>query len=106
LESLSEFARNTQRDMNELKVNLQQAIVSLREQGWSKRRIARELGLDRGTVGKYLRAGDSKPAIRLTGSGASAKPKPAISLTGSEGVFESKPAHAGRVPWSMLCVLR
>jgi Putative ATPase subunit of terminase (gpP-like) len=92
--------------MYQLKVNLQQAIVSLREQGWSKRRIARELGLDRGTVGKYLRAGDSKPAIPLTGSGASAKPKPAISLTGSEGVFESKPAHAGRVPWSMLCVLR
>jgi transposase len=83
--------------MNELKVNLQQAIVSLREQGWSKRRIARELVLDRGTVGKYLRAGESKPAIPLTGSGDGAEPKPAISLTGSEGVFESKPAivHTG-----------
>ena len=56
--------------MNELKVHLQQAIVGLHRQGWSKRRIARELGLDRGTVGKYLRAGDSKPAIVHTGSPA------------------------------------
>jgi DNA-binding NarL/FixJ family response regulator len=58
--------------MNELKVQLQQAIVGLRAQGWSKRRIARELGLDRGTVGKYLRVKDSKPAIVLTGSEAGA----------------------------------
>jgi len=42
-------------------VNQQQSIIALREQGWSARRIARELGLDRGTVGKYL-AGNSKPA--------------------------------------------
>ena len=46
--------------MNQLKVNQQQTIVSLIEQGWSKRRIARELGLDRATVRKH--AGASKPA--------------------------------------------
>ena len=69
--------------MNELKVHLQQAIVGLHRQGWSKRRIARELGLDRGTVGKYLRAGDSKPAISLTGSEGASESKPAIVHTGS-----------------------
>ncbi len=38
--------------MNQLKVNQQQSIIALFEQGWSKRRIARELGLDRLTVRK------------------------------------------------------
>src|SRR3974390_2602473 len=47
--------------MYQLKVNQQQSIIGLHEQGWSARRIARELGLDRGTVGKYV-GGDSKPA--------------------------------------------
>lgn len=81
--------------MNELKVHLQQAIVALHEQGWSNRKIARELSLDRGTVRKYLLAAPkpceggaaafSKPAISLTGSAADSPPKPAISLTGSSG---------------------
>jgi transposase len=54
--------------MYQLKVNQQQSIITLHEQGWSGRRIARELGLDRGTVGKYL-AGNSKPATNpQTGS--------------------------------------
>src|SRR5205823_4518390 len=69
--------------MNELKVHLQQAIVGLHQQGWSKRRIARELGLDRGTISKYLRAGDSKPATSLTGSEGTSDSKPAIVHTGS-----------------------
>ena len=47
--------------MYQLKVNQQQSIVALHEQGWSGRRIARELGLDRGTVRISL-AGISKPA--------------------------------------------
>jgi IstB-like ATP binding protein len=67
--------------MNELKVHLQQAIVGLHQQGWSQRRIARELGLDCGTVGKYLQ--DSKPAISLTGSEGGLEPKPAIVHSGS-----------------------
>jgi len=52
--------------MNQLKVNQQQTILSLIKQGWSKRRIAGELGLDRATVRKY--AGTSKPATPITGS--------------------------------------
>ncbi len=63
--------------MYQLKVNQQQSIIALHEQGWSGRRIARELGLDRGTVGKYL-AGDSKSASNpQTGSEAANPPKPA-----------------------------
>ena len=42
--------------MNQLKVNQQHTIVSLFEQGWSKRRTARELDRDRATVRKYLAA--------------------------------------------------
>ena len=40
--------------MYQLKVNQRQAIITLRQRGWSKRRIARELGIDRVTVRRYL----------------------------------------------------
>ena len=45
--------------MNQLEVNPHQNIVHLHEQGWSRRKIARELGLDRGTVRKYAFRGQS-----------------------------------------------
>ncbi len=45
--------------MNQLKVNQQQTIIALCERGWSKRKIARELGLDRVTVRKYIAAAKS-----------------------------------------------
>lgn len=38
---------------NQLKVNQQQAILSLKERGWSQRRVARELSLHRQTVQRY-----------------------------------------------------
>jgi DNA-binding NarL/FixJ family response regulator len=47
--------------MNQLEVSLQQTIIVLHGRGWSQRRIARELKLDRGTVAGYVRA--AKPAI-------------------------------------------
>jgi transposase len=61
---------------NELKMAIVESIFQLRALRWSARRIARELHIDRGTVGKYLkRAGlASKPAIPPAGSGG---PKPA-----------------------------
>ena len=63
--------------MYQLKVNQQQSIVALEAQGWSARRMARELGLDRGTVRKYL-AGVSKPATNPhTGSPDPDPSKPA-----------------------------
>jgi transposase len=56
--------------MNQLKVNQQQTIVFLHGQKWSKRRIARELGLDRQTVRRYLAATDppKSPTNPQTGS--------------------------------------
>jgi transposase len=73
--------------MYQLKVNQQQSIIALHEQGWSGRRIARELGLDRGTVGKYL-AGNSKSASNPQIGSAEADPsKPATNpQTGSATV--------------------
>ena len=64
---------------NRLKMNMVQAVVALFEQNWSQRRIAGELGIDRGTVSRYLkRWQNSKPAIVHTGSEA----KPADVHTG------------------------
>src|SRR6266498_2312678 len=70
--------------MNQLNVNQQQTILTLRQQGWSKRRIARELGLDRATVRKYLAEGDSKSPTPQAGSAESPLPKsPTDPQTGS-----------------------
>src|SRR3954454_8992754 len=83
--------------MNQLIVSLQHSILTLAAKGWSARKIARELGIDRETVGRYLRAPstDSKPAIPPTGSEPSCDSKPAILPAGST---------AGRtsqcVPWA------
>jgi transposase len=65
---------------NVLKVSLLRAIYSLHDKGWSQRRIARELGLNRETVGRYLRL--AKPAISTTGFEEPCQAKPAISTTG------------------------
>ena len=67
--------------MNQLKVSLQEAIVGLFERGWSQRRIARELRVDRETVKRYISA--AKPVISTTGSTSEATTEPAISTAGS-----------------------
>jgi transposase len=56
--------------MNQLNVSLQHSIATLAAKGWSARKIARELGVHRETVGRYLHPAeaDSKPAIVPTGS--------------------------------------
>jgi len=69
--------------MNELNVNLQHSIVALSAKGWSRRRIARELAINRETVGRYLRVAEAKPAISTLGSQPNSDSKPAISTTGS-----------------------
>jgi transposase len=71
--------------MNQLNVSLQHSITTLAAQGWSRRRIARELDIDRETVGRYLELAESKPAISLTGSDEGLISKPAIVLTGLAG---------------------
>ena len=63
--------------MNQLKVNQQQTILALQQRGWSKRRIARELDLDRATVRKYLAAAEAKSPTPQTGSAASSPAKSA-----------------------------
>jgi transposase len=80
--------------MHQLKVNQQQTIVALYQQGWSKRRIARELGVDRSAVRRYLAAADSKPPTHpRTGSEAEIS-NPATPRTGSEATSDSKsPVH-------------
>jgi transposase len=84
---------------NVLKVSLQTTIYSLADRGWSQRRIARELGIDRETVGRYLRlAKGSKPAISTPGSEGDRASKPAILTLDVKGSTEAKPAisTAGR----------
>jgi transposase len=70
---------------NHLSMATIHAILTLHQQGWSNRRIARELGLDRETVGRHVALAVSKPA--------SAAPNPPPGVTGlPEQVEESKPA--------------
>lgn len=67
---------------NDLKMDKVFAILALHEAGWSNRRIARELGIHRGTVGRHLRL------VRVANplAGPCGGPKPATNLpTGSEG---------------------
>ena len=49
---------------NQLRMARVQSIITLHEHGWSHRRIARELGVHRETVGRYVSqsAEGSKPA--------------------------------------------
>jgi transposase len=79
--------------MNQLHVSLQHSIATLAAKGWSARKIARELGVHRETVGRYLQPvkADSNPAIPPTGSADPSHPKPAILPAGSEDDSVSKP---------------
>jgi len=72
--------------VNQLNVSLQHSIATLAANNWSARKIARELGVHRETVGRYLRAAepDSKPAIVPAGSPEDADSKPAIVPAGSK----------------------
>ena len=68
---------------NQLGMAEQQAIIALARNGWSRRRIARELGVHRETVGRYLKLwqdGQTRPHPP-----PDAEAKPAIPITGSAG---------------------
>jgi transposase len=65
---------------NQLRMAQVHAIQVLRDQGWSQRRIARELGLHRDTVARYLRARREGPCPDMPDPAA----KPAKVITGSE----------------------
>ena len=83
---------------NDLKVAKVLSIQALHAQGWSQRRIARELGIDRETVARHLQRG-SKPAKAPTGA-EDAKPATAEKApTGSaDPVLHSKPATDTKAP--------
>lgn len=82
---------------NQLGMAEQQSILVLAGRGWSRRRIARALGIHRETVARHV--GLSQAGAACTGagppldgasddrtgrSGAADSPKPAISITGSD----------------------
>src|SRR5215470_9825783 len=70
---------------NRLKVAMIETILRLHQRGWSNRRIARELGIDRGTVARQIRTFKASPnaATVLIGSEPiRADANAAISLTG------------------------
>jgi predicted transcriptional regulator len=74
-------------------VNLQTTIYSLADRGWSQRRIARELGINRETVGRYLRLAEkAKAAISTSESDGDSESKPAILTAVPEEDSEAKPA--------------
>src|SRR5438132_7544632 len=79
--------------MNQLNVSLQHSIATLAANGWSARKIAREMGVHRETVGRYLRPPqpDSKPAIPPPGSREDSDSKPAIVPAGSKAGRTSQP---------------
>ncbi len=85
--------------MNQLNVSLQHSIPTLAAQGWSARKIARELDIHRETVGRYLRPRVRdpvpKPAIVPAGSLESGDSKPAIVPAGSAAGRTSQCA-----PWA------
>ena len=89
---------------NVLKMAQIHSIQQLHAAGWSQRRIASELEIDRGTVARYLRSPppDPKPAILPTGSDGpnaatfSLLPAPASGTAagsnGADSAGDSKPA--------------
>ena len=70
---------------NRIKMDNVHAIKTLRQQGWPERKIARDLGIHRGTVRRYLRL--QKQAVADNSKCTKAPP-------GSEGSETSKPAKA------------
>lgn len=76
---------------NRLKMAEQQSILGLWRLGWSFRRIAAEVGVDRGTVSRHVRAAATGPpgagppdpnaAISIIGPAAGVDPNAAISIT-------------------------
>ena len=85
---------------NRLKVGVVHSIYVLLERGWSQRRIAAALGIDRGTVARYVRLAREgpKPAKAPPGSDE-ALAKPAAAPAGMGGAAQrpctdSKPAGA------------
>lgn len=91
---------------NQVKMAVREAIIGYSRLGWSRRRIARALGINRETVARYLGRAGSIPAIAPTGA-EGADPATAPLGAGNPaivpaGTGEAKPAivpagHLGRI---------
>src|SRR5579872_1499665 len=81
---------------NVLKVHEQSNIQQLAAQGWSRRRIARELNLDRKTVRRYLKDAAKSPTISTPGSPSPPDSKSPISTLGENTVTAPPPGKPGR----------
>ena len=78
---------------NQLRVAEILSILTLYDRGWSCRRIARELGVHRETVSKYVRRGVDPPESATFGGaplaeGGAAGAKPATPVARPPGVSE------------------
>jgi len=88
---------------NHLKMEMRETILTLHRQGWSKRKIARELGVDRSAVRRALKgSGGTQDQVQtVTGDQAdppvSKPPTPGEVLTGSAAAEPSKPPTPGKV---------
>jgi len=85
---------------NQLRMALIDSIFTLHQRGWSQRRIAHELGIDRETVARHLRLGapEPKPANAPIGSAEPASSsKPAIEI--ADGLFLDFPKSFGVQGW-------
>ena len=81
---------------NQLKLAMVNAIWTLRQRGWSQRRIARELGIDRETVARYVHLGQTDPKPATNAPTGSAGSKPANAPLGSEDRDSPKPGPESR----------
>ena len=80
---------------NQIKMATSASIIELYEKGWSRRRIARELELNRETVSRHIllhTVPEAKPAIPPTGIDGPDDAKPAIPPAGTDEPGDSKPA--------------
>jgi transposase len=94
---------------NRLRMALIETIITLRRRGWSRRRIARELGVDRETVTRHLRGATEASNATIAPPGS--KPVEAesnatnapIGSPGPEDGAEAAPAFFGEAGRSSEC---
>jgi transposase len=84
---------------NRLKMALVESILALHQRGWSRRRIARELGVDRATVRRHVAAAriPSNAANAPIGSDASEAPPDASASSGPDPPRVGPPSRCA--PW-------
>jgi hypothetical protein len=84
---------------NQLKMAMVNVILTLKQRGWSQRRIARELGIDRETVARYVNLPGSGPKPATNAPPGSDGSKPANAPTGSDGQDQQKSGPESQCEW-------